>query len=128
MDGWRRPTWTTPAALGTWLRRPAGLAALTLGSPPSQRLVVEVIEKRRQQLSGSQELLGNRQSGMETPRQLLRRRVALVRGDPTEHYVHISCLHRCPSLARVVSSRRPATVVRVAAPPDVGPPRRAAGR
>lgn len=92
----RLPGCATPPALGTWLRRPAGLAALTFGSPPSQRLVVEVIEKRRQQLSGSQELLGDRQSGMETPRQLLRRRVALARGDPTEHYVHISCLHRRP--------------------------------
>src|SRR4029453_3638408 len=100
----------------------AGVAGLTLGSPPSQTLVAEVIEKRRQRLSGRQELLGNRQSGVETPRQLLRRRVALVRGDPTDHYVHIPSLHRCPSLDRAVSSRRPATVVRVAAPPDRDPP------
>lgn len=66
------------------------VVALDLGSPPSQALIAQVIEKCRQKLSGGQQLFGGRESSVEIPREVLRRGVALVSGSPHEHYVHIA--------------------------------------
>jgi len=99
------------------------LAAVTVGTPSGQALVVQVVQERRQQL------LCGRQPSIEISPELVGHLLAIRPGDLGEYLVEIARPHLAHSwLDRVVPSRRPATAVRVAAPPDVEPPRRAAGR
>jgi hypothetical protein len=119
---WRHPA--DRVVLVGWCRKASCLAAVAARGPSSQALVVQVVQERGQKLSGG------RQPGIKVPLELFGRLLAVrpVPWSSTLSRLLVRIWQRS-WVDPVVPHRHPAAAVRVvAAPPDVEPPRRAAGR